>query len=94
MINILTTPFLIILIQGFITGWFLSSFEPLQNIVFKINSKNFILQSIQKILLCTKCSAFWCTLIWGGIFLPILTVPFAAMLSAFLGAIYDRLMTR
>ena len=55
------------MIKGLLLGWFLASFEPLQEVIRLINNKipdqYWIVMYIKIALTCQKCLTFWSTLI-------------------------------
>ena len=55
------------MIEGLLLGWFLSSFEPLQEIIRlmnnKISDRYWIVMYFKIALTCQKCLTFWSTLI-------------------------------
>lgn len=55
------------MIKGLLLGWFLSNFEPLQEIIRlinnKISDKYWLVMYLKIAATCQKCLTFWSTLI-------------------------------
>ena len=56
-----------LLIKGLLLGWFINEFQPLQEIITRVNDKisdkYFLVMYIKGAFSCWKCLSFWCTLI-------------------------------
>jgi len=59
-----------IIFKGFLLGWLISNFEPLQELLSKIKNKisdkYFIVFYLKTSVSCHKCLSFWSTLIMSG----------------------------
>ena len=64
------TTLIIDLIKGFLIGWFLSDFQPIQDILLKyknkISDKYILIFYLKTAVSCHKCLSFWMTLIMTG----------------------------
>lgn len=52
-----------IIIKGFLLGWFLANFEPLQSFLIKYVKPHIKWSYLNSALSCHKCIGFWITLI-------------------------------
>lgn len=77
---------LIIIIKGSMLGWLISRFHPLQMLIESIPNKKHFLHWINLIISCSKCCAFWGSLI---IFHNI----WYAIASSFICLIYEKFLS-
>jgi hypothetical protein len=62
-------------------SWFITRFEPLQNVIDKITFNNFFWNNFKKLFQCHKCSAFWLTLILTQDIVAAAAASYAAYIS-------------
>lgn len=78
---------LTLLIKGLLLGWFLVDFQPLQELIRRMNNKisdkYFIVMYLKGSLSCQKCLTFWITLgLTGNIFIAILAAFIVKVLKS------------
>ena len=80
---------LLIIIKGFLLGWLIANFEPIQYLIKKyIKPKlgcGFIWEYIAQGLSCNKCLGFWITLIS-------FCAPYEAIAVALLAFVFEKIM--
>ena len=77
---------ILLIIKMLALTWFITSFQPFQNILSKINPKNdwlnLITRCLKEPLTCWKCAGFWITLIITQSFwLAIITSMIASLVD-------------
>lgn len=87
MLEILNSLIVVIKIIGL--AWFITRFEPIEWILESMKSKNYLLQLIidivNVILTCMKCSAFWIGLIFSGSI-------WIALLASYVSLLYEKII--
>lgn len=71
------------ILRAFLIGWFITSFEPLKNLLDKIKIPKWASMITHKLTGCTKCAAFWTALILSHSL-------YIAIVAAIAGYLWDK----